>query len=304
MIKQIHNQTFDKKKLIAVLKKQIPHLDENKIMWYDDGWDFVVAVIGSQAFRFPRRKDYENKLPIEVAFIQKLNVISSIAIPDLTLHKDEDIGHFASYTFIPGVSLKLDIAKTFTQENKLIIATHIGRFLKVLHSFPIVEVERFGVVVENVFQSWTDRFELIKKIVYPHLNPDEQAWTTHIFTNFLQLIKEHQVQTVVTHSDLAPEHIIVNPNKQTLSGVIDFGDVNITDPAYDFTFLNKYGKDFLEAAYQAYSLPRDPYFDKRRQFYEDRLVVTNLEHSVKVGEQYWIDKHKKELAEYMRRALL
>jgi len=40
MTKQIHNEIFDKTKLIAVLKKQTPHLDENKITWYDDGWDF------------------------------------------------------------------------------------------------------------------------------------------------------------------------------------------------------------------------------------------------------------------------
>ncbi|MDP4011915.1 MAG: phosphotransferase [Candidatus Roizmanbacteria bacterium] len=304
MTKQIHNESFDKQKLIPVLKKHIPHLNDNEITWYDDGWDFIVAVIDAKAFRFPRRKEYECKFPTEVTFVQKFVARSPISIPDLILHKDENIGYFASYTFLPGVPFKSDIAKTFTQENKLIIARKLGQFLTAVHSFPIDEAKEIGIQEENVLQSWTDHFQNIKKMVFPHLNLKQQDWTTRIFASFLQLIKEHPVQTVVTHSDIAPEHIIVNPDEQTLSGVIDFGDINITDPTYDFTFLNKYGKDFLEEAYGAYTLPRDPYFEKRRQFYEDRLVVTNMEHSVKVGEQYWIERHKVELAEYMQRALL
>ena len=40
----------------------------------------------------------------------------------------------------------------------------------------------------------------------------------------------------VIHSDIMPEHIIVNPKTHTLSGIIDFGDIEIGDPAYDFAF--------------------------------------------------------------------
>lgn len=300
MTKQIHNEVYDKKKLTTVLNKHITHLHENKITWYDDGWDFIVAVIDSKAFRFPRREDYESKFPTEVAFVQKFISESPVPIPDLTLYKDEDIGHFASYTFLPGVPFKLDIAKKFTQGNKFAIAEQLGQFLASIHSFPVEEVKEICIQEENILKSWTDRFENIKKIVFPHLNSNEQDWTTYIFTDFFQLITEHPVHTVVTHSDIAPEHIIVNSDDQTLSGVIDFGDINITDPAYDFTFLNKYGKDFLEETYKSYTLPRDSYFEKRRQFYENRLVVTNLEHSVKVGEKYWIEKHKKELKDYLK----
>lgn len=141
MTKQIHHEVYDKEKLIAVLKKQIPHLDENKITWYDDGWDFIVAMIGTQAFRFPRRKDYESNFPTEVSFVQKFISHSPISIPDLNLHKDKNIGHFASYTFLPGVPFKLDIAKTFTQENKLVIAWQLGQFLTTIHSFSVDEAK-------------------------------------------------------------------------------------------------------------------------------------------------------------------
>jgi len=47
---------------------------------------------------------------------------------------------------------------------------------------------------------------------------------------------------------MMPEHIIVEPETHKLNDIIDFGDMIIADPAYDFTFLRKYGQKFLETA--------------------------------------------------------
>ena len=96
-----------------------------------------------------------------------------------------------------------------------------------------------------------------------------------------------------------PEHIIVDPTTHKLSGIIDFGDMEIADSAYDFTFLRKYGQNFLDIAYDSYKLDRDETFEKRRQFYEDRLVVTNLEHSIGLQDKQKIELHKNQLTDYI-----
>ena len=106
MTKQLHNENFDKKKLITVIRKQIINVQENDIEWYNDGWDYVVAAIDSQAFRFPRRKEYENRLPREVSFVKQFTSYSPIAIPKLELHNDQEIGSYTSYQFIKGVQFK------------------------------------------------------------------------------------------------------------------------------------------------------------------------------------------------------
>lgn len=298
--KQIHHEFVDKNKYLTILKKHTPNLREEKIVWYIDGWDFILAVIDSQAFRFPRRKDYESKLPTEAAFIKEFISKSPIAIPELKLHSDTSIGNYASYLFLPGVPFTKKLAETFSTDNKMFIARQIGKFLTSLHSFPIAEARKIGITEIDALSAWSDRFEKIKSKVFPYLDKKEQDWTIKIFTAFLKLVKDNPVENKVTHSDIMPEHVIVDPQNQTLTGIIDFGDIEISDPAYDFTFLKKYGKEFLDEAYRNYAFKRDPVFEKRRQFYEDILVVTNLEHSIKVGDQYWIKKHQEELTKYFR----
>ena len=46
---------------------------------------------------------------------------------------------------------------------------------------------------------------------------------------------ENNIKKVLCHSDLSCNHILVKDNK--LSGIIDFGDVAITDADKDFVYL-------------------------------------------------------------------
>lgn len=302
MTKQIHRELFDKNKYISIIRKQNPNIQEDKIEWYDDGWDFIVAIVDSLVYRFPRRRDYETKLPLETAFMKHFASLSPIAVPQLTLHEDSATGNYVTYSFLHGIPFKRKLAEMFPKDKQLLIARQIGNFLSTLHSFPIGKAKEIGIEELNSLQSWTGRLEKIKREVFPNINKEEQEWTIKIFTEFINLIKHNPFRRVVTHSDVMPEHIIVNPDTYILSGIIDFGDILIADPAFDFTFLNKYGKEFLDEAYKAYKLQRDPYFEVRRRFYEDRLVITNLEHSLKVGDPVWIERHKKEFAEYLTSA--
>lgn len=45
------------------------------------------------------------------------------------------------------------------------------------------------------------------------------------------------------HGDLVPEHILLDEKTGQLSGIIDFGDVALGDPAQDFLGFWTYGED-------------------------------------------------------------
>jgi aminoglycoside phosphotransferase (APT) family kinase protein len=46
---------------------------------------------------------------------------------------------------------------------------------------------------------------------------------------------------VLIHGDITEDHILLAPDGERLSGVIDFTDAAVGDPAFDFTFLWAYG---------------------------------------------------------------
>lgn len=285
---------------ISIIKRTYPSTKEEDIKVFDDGWDYVVCVVNkTQAFRFPRRNDYSKTLPREVAFLDMFSSLSPVQVPKLTLHKTPDGKPYVTYSFIPGVQFKRDLVQSYSLQELHDIAQRVGNFLSVLHSFPTATAKTMGFEELDSVKSWSDRLNKIEKTIYPHIPVSEQTWVTELFTSFIAMITQNPFSNKLTHSDIMPEHIIVDPTTHKLSGIIDFGDMEIADPTYDFTFLRKYGQKFLDIVYDNYKLDRDKTFEKRRQFYEDRLVVTNLEHSIELHDKEKIELHKKQLTDYI-----
>ncbi len=287
---------------LRIVKKKFPNVESQKIQIYDDGWDYMVIVVNSRlAFRFPRREDYAKTLPIEVSFLDQFANESPIKVPRLIYQKDEETEiPYVVYDFIPGVQFTKGISQTFSREELLTVAQKLGIFLTAVHTFSIGKARQLGIPIVDSLDSWQKRLTKIKNRVFPNISEDEQQWVVTLFENFFKTIRIVPVKPVLTHSDIMPEHIIVDPMAHVLSGIIDFGDMCIADPAYDFTFLSRYGKDFLNEVYKNYSLTRDDLFEVRRQFYEDRLVVTNLEHSLELRDEKRIEVHKKQLSDYVK----
>lgn len=298
--------TISNDTVLKIVRKIFPDISDEKIQVFDDGWDYVVIVVNNElAFRFPRRKDYAKTLPIEVKFLELFADKSPVRVPKLTYQKDETTGiSYISYHFIPGVQFTKNISSTFSKDELLAVAKQLGTFLTVIHSFSVKEAKQLGIQQIDSFDSWQKRLTKIKKEVFPHIAEHERRWIVTLFKDFLGIITKIPIKSVLTHSDIMPEHIIVDPKNHTLSGIIDFGDILIADPAYDFTFLARYGQDFLNESYKSYGLPRDQTFEKRRQFYEDRLAVTNLEHSLELKNEERVIMHKNQLSEYVKSHLL
>lgn len=294
--------TFGRKVFQDIIRRLYPNIKDEHIRIFDDGWDYVVFVIdGQKAIRFPRRQDYAEKLPVEVSFLDHFGSQFPISVPKLVLKADEKTGlPYVTYDFIPGVQFKKNISGTFSKEELCQTAGQIGNFLNKLHSLPIDKSIELGVRQVESLATWKIKFEKIKTKVFPHIPGPEQDWATSIFQNFFTTVLKNPMPLTVIHSDIMPEHIIVNPKTHTLSGIIDFGDIEIGDPAYDFAFLAKYGTDFLEWTYETYKQPKDNALEIRRQFYLDRLALTNLEHSIEIKDQAMTEKHKTELSAYLR----
>lgn len=294
--------TNDIKTFRKIIDELYPSISTDRIQIFNDGWDYVVFLIdGRKAVRFPRRPDYANKLPVEVSFLNHFGNQLPVTVPQLILHADENGLPYVTYNFIPGIQFKKIVSDTYSKEELRRIANQIGGFLDKLHSFSIEKARELGVKQVESLETWKNRLGKIRQTVFPHISKAEQDWAISIFNNFFGTLKANQMPLTVIHSDIMPEHIIVNPETHDLSGIIDFGDVEIGDPAYDFAFLAKYGKDFLIWAYETYGRPKDPAFETRRQFYLDRLALTNLEHSIEQKDQIMIGNHKAELNKYVFR---
>lgn len=274
---------MDNDALLSIIKKQFPQVSKDRIHFLDDGWDHYVYVIDDKtAFRFPRTKEHGQKDKVETKFFESFASKSPVRVQNMKLFTDAETGiRYQMYDFIPGERFTRDLAKTLSFKELSDIAKSLGQFLTVLHSYSIDTAKQLGM--EGIVSplDYVDYWEdFLKKEIEPNMfhyfSEDEKEWIKNVFNEYITAVRKHPFEVKVTHFDLLPEHILIDPVSHTLSGIIDFS-LRISDPAYDFSYFDRYGKGFLNTVITHYPLAvGDETFPIRRRFYAARLGFSFL----------------------------
>jgi len=290
-------------KYFPIILKNHPQLKETDIKVFEDGHDhYVFLVEGNHVFRFPRTDAHGKNDEVENIFSREFAKVSPVRVQEVTGHVDQDTGmKYQTYEFIHGKQLSRDFASTLTKDELISIGKDMGRFLKALHSFPVArarEMNMNSLVSSEDYGQWFKLFNEKNRVnTFLYLTNEEQQWVEKLVSEFVSLTERYPFDLKVTHSDMLPEHFIVDENTHKLNGIIDLAG-RIADPANDFKFFDRYGDDFLKSAYETY-LPVDEYFDKRRSFYAGNLPVANLFQSIERKDNSMIDIHVTQLKEYI-----
>lgn len=287
-----------------IIKKQYPNVSFEDIKNFQGNDNFVFVVNNDIAFRFPKVPRKIN--PARAEFLKAFVQSSPLPLPTIDIHVEPGTGlNYEINTFIPGESFFPKVAKTFTKEELMVIAQKLGEFLSAVHSFPAEKARRIGVDEMDPSDFWAymeqneNAYPKFKRLVFPHISKDEQKWVEKLFTDYISLIKKTPFKTRVVHSDMWVFHIIVDPQKHTLSGVIDFGP-RIADPANDFKAFEYYGADFVQEVYKSYKVEVDEHFEKRRLFYTGHDEVFELARQIEKKDNDGISGQKVSLSSYIK----
>jgi aminoglycoside 2''-phosphotransferase len=164
------------------------------------------------------------------------------------------------------------------------IAKQLSDFLSFLHSTSIEVAEEVGFQEEPGGYWWSkertaERYEALKELVFPNLTQEEASWARHQFETYLEF--DFNFKLTVTHSDMKMDHIFFDSNRDKITGIIDFAEVEIGDPALDFTGLWDYGEDFVTKVLKQYRGIYNDDFLKRSKF---PRLVRNLGNMLKISE--------------------
>jgi aminoglycoside phosphotransferase (APT) family kinase protein len=226
-----------------------------------DGWDLATYVVnGTWIAQFPRLPGTDEMLRREAVLLEGLQGELSGALPEPSFVADEP--PCLVYRRIGG----RPVADPGTPG---IWPERLGRFLYDLH---LVPPEFLGLRATPA-SAWRDAYreELrdLERRVVPLLSADEGAVARRMFSAFLDDERAFRFATGVVHRDLGPEHILLTDDGD-LSGVIDWGDASVGDPAIDFAWLLHRAPEAGERALAAYGGAPDERFRERAAFY-DRL---------------------------------
>ncbi|PEJ01045.1 aminoglycoside phosphotransferase family protein [Bacillus wiedmannii] len=241
------------------IKEALPNLSIHSYKQNEEGWDNVAVIINDELlFRFPRKQEYAMRIPLEKELCTLLSCsLHEIEVPQyhLLYRNDADAVPLCSYyTLIHGEPLKTDIVIKLEDKELKTIILQLATFLAILHSIPLKQGTTLGFSVEKTLTYWKELQTKLNQYVTNSLTSLQKSSLNRLFENFFTCINTSTFQNTIIHADFTHHHILFNKQNKNISGVIDFGDAQIGDPAFDFAGLYyDFGREFTTSVYEQYS---------------------------------------------------
>ncbi len=225
---------------LEIIQHQFPELNAKHIKFLDNGWNNSVYVINDELiFRFPRRGRAVPLVAHEVYILPKIAPLLELQIP-IPLwagkpHADYP-WQFMGYRMLPGTTAcQVDL----TDAERSALAAPLARFLATLHAIPVLQDFRQHLPQPTFIQ-------VDKQVIIPKILTDLQELESlgllknkeqlYAIANEAQTLRSAQYTTLV-HGDLHIRHLLLNVDRQ-LTGIIDWSDVHIGDPAVDISIAH------------------------------------------------------------------
>ena len=235
------------------------------IVRINEGWTHIVLEVnGKWLFRFVRDPS-NTQLAVEQAFLPLLKDHSPVPIPEI-LYSGAD---FIAYEKIEGVKFSESVFLSLGRRERTSHAAALGDFLSCLHAFSFEHRD-----LKTAPSGGGDFWEELWPAAAPRLQSDIRKRAEGYFCRALPRVESAAFRNVVTHSDFGTGNVLIDAAGSKLTGVIDFGDIGLGDPAADFsTFYRRFGKRFAEDMVQAYRLPLGEDFWMRVDYESNRKLL-------------------------------
>lgn len=280
------DRRLDDDTAIAVLSRQFPGLRPVEVTGRYEGMDNqAVEVNGDWLFRFPKRAEGEPPLRMELGLLPRLEEIVPVRLPryELVGRADERFPYlFAGYCKLPGVPA-LGLPPPPVEDLSPVLA----QVLSAIHSFPAEEAMRLGVFVEpedSISRQREEACGWLEELrsalpaslfagVESRLAPDRQPASYGGPARFL-------------HADFSAEHLLVDPATKAVTGLIDWTDASVGDPALDFSYLWVWqGEPLVSAILRDYTPTVDVHFRERVDFHGLCTALAELKYGIQTGRE-------------------
>ncbi|GAA4709748.1 phosphotransferase family protein [Phytohabitans rumicis] len=262
-----------------LVEAHLPGYVVTSVVRLGSGLDNVAyEVNGELIVRFGKGADADR----EARLLTAVRSISPLPVPE---PRFTDAGCLA-YPKLPGVPL-LEAPTV----DGVRVAAVLGELLAALHAAPVERMARLVDADELALADW--RREAVE--TYAAIAGQVPAEFRRRIEAFLEAAPPHDAEALVfSHNDLGIEHVLVDPGTGAVTGVIDWSDAALVDPAFDFGLIHRdLGPAALAAAMRAYGSSD---VEQRAVFYARCAVFEDLAYGVETGRGAYVTKSLTALA--------
>jgi aminoglycoside 2''-phosphotransferase len=238
--------------------EQFPQLDLSGFrLLGEGGGSWVFETDCKLVWRFLKRPDSAECLDLEIRLLPELADAVSLPLPRYEYISNRAISpRFVGYRKIHGVAFDHERLAACCSDRPL---RQLAQFLTELHCFPIERAQAAGLTLptsDECRAEWLHRRNQIHQHVFPLLDERQHAWAMRTLSDLLSDNALLDYTPTLCHGDLWAEHILFDPARETLTGVIDWESASLGDPARDWAALwLDHGDDAIERLFANYRVP-------------------------------------------------
>jgi len=227
---------IDEELVRGLLVEQFPSLDANSARLVGEGWDNAVWLVEEQwAFRFPRRQIAIPGVERELSVLPRLAPLLPVPIPEprfVGMPSDRFSWPFFGAGLLPGRELA---DAELAENDRVELGAALGRLLRPLHApETVARVDPEGALPVDFNRRADMAFRVPRtRERLAELGLPETAEIAELLAEAESL--PPSAGHALVHGDLHVRHVLVDG--MSMSGVIDWGDVCVGDPAIDLQLV-------------------------------------------------------------------
>ena len=276
----------------AILKKY-PEFSGSSFESDDSGWtNYAVKADGKYIFRFPRNDEAYKAIDKEYTILKLLNdkLPGNIRVPQYIYSSLEQDIPYVGYRLIEGRFLTKDVFDSLTKEEKRRTLDYMAEFLNILHS---VDYSVLNLSSTDPGEKYKSFYSKIQRVCFPHFDNELKGLTVKLFENFFGDPSMQDYVPTLVHGDLSEDHILITKDGV---GIIDFGDLMVFDPAYDFIWAYLCDTDFFQDLIHKYEGNKDAYFEHRiRDFHMIRPPYDGIIYADETADEKLLERELRNL---------
>ncbi|GAA1643686.1 phosphotransferase family protein [Catellatospora bangladeshensis] len=284
-----HDRTAE---VCGIVTEQLPGYPVGTVALLGEGADNVAyEVNGELIVRFAKEPDPGARIKrvnAEAGLLAVVADVSPVPVPTPAFTVAEQ-GCLAYHKLDGRPLIGLPIAQRVA--SGIVVAAALGEFLAALHSVPTDRIAELVGVDDEPLQRWLDEAAELYADVAPLVPPTYRPAVEAFLDAPPPADGTHTL--AFSHNDLGIEHVLVDDTGSAVTGVIDWSDAALCDPAYDFGLLYRdLGPDALHAALRGYrteaATARD--LSGRAAFYARCSVLEDMAYGIEQGRREYLDK--------------
>ncbi|MFI6734340.1 phosphotransferase family protein [Nonomuraea sp. NPDC050451] len=264
----------------ALLARHLPDYRVRSIDRLGQGLDNTVYEVNNELLVRRNKATTPEENRQEVARLAAVRELSPLPVPEVVFADDES--GVIAYSKLPGEPLN-----RHPVADPRLLAQPLGEFLSALHGAAPARMRDLAPLDAYPAPTLLQDAELDYRDVEAHV-PEGQR---HLVERFLrEPPPDEPGELRFCHNDLGAEHLLADAAAGTITGVIDWTDAAITDPAHDFALIYRdLGPEVFELTVSHYAFALDEADRARVLFHARCALIEDLAYGLSTGPHHYAD---------------